>query len=402
MRSKLAVIAISGFAVSAVCLGGAFALGGDAVGDAIIGFGPFGQPRCDVAGASTATSRTLPWDGGGDRVAVDMHADAYYRAGSGDQLVIKGDPALVSHVYVRDGVVGIDCRSNFRFGNSPRLEVTLPGRAFRTFEQRGSGNMHLAGLSQSDTKLTIEGSGSIQADGKVEHLTVRVAGSGDVTATGSAGTLDVDLQGSGDVKLGGLTTKSAHVEINGSGNVEIAPQDASRVDVVGDGSGDLEAAGTTNNLTVSVEGSGDMKLGRLAADIVNVGIHGSGNVEIAPRDALKVEIEGSGDVTLRNEPKKIETSIAGSGDIIHSDGTRQSRHSRERHARADDEAIRAAVRQALAERDTETADRHGDADIRRAAETLKYRIQARVARDLAQAGIDPQGGLPPSPPSPPN
>jgi hypothetical protein len=88
---------------------------------------------------------------------------------------------------------------------------------------------------------------------------------------------------------------------------------------------------------VAVEGSGDMKLGGLAANTVNVDIRGSGNVEIAPRDGLKVQIAGSGDVTLRNEPTKIETSIAGSGDIIHADGTRQSRHSRERHARADDE-----------------------------------------------------------------
>ena len=34
-----------------------------------------------------------------------MRADTFYRAGSGDQLVVKGDPGLVSHVSVRDGVV---------------------------------------------------------------------------------------------------------------------------------------------------------------------------------------------------------------------------------------------------------------------------------------------------------
>ncbi|MEP6828697.1 MAG: DUF2807 domain-containing protein, partial [Rhizomicrobium sp.] len=184
MRSKLAMIAISGFAVSAICLGGAFALGGDAVGDTLLDFGSFGGPRCDVSTPPAVTSRTLPWDGGGDRAAVAMFADTYYRAGSGDQLVVKGDPAMVSHVTVRDGVVELDCRSNFRFGKSPRLELTLPGRAFHTFEQRGSGNMRLAGLSQPDAKFSIEGSGNIQADGKIEHLTVRIAGSGDVTATG--------------------------------------------------------------------------------------------------------------------------------------------------------------------------------------------------------------------------
>ncbi len=390
MYSKLAVIAVTGLAVSAVCLGGAFALGGNAVGNAILDFGTFGGPNCEVSGSSAVTSRTLPWDGNGDRVAVDMNADTYYQAGSGDQLVIKGDPGMVSHVYVRDGVVGIDCRSNFHFGKSPRLEITLPGRAFRTFEQRGSGNMRLAGLSQPDTKLSVEGSGDIQADGKVEHLTVRVAGSGDVTASGSAGALDVDLQGSGDVKLSALTTKSAHVKIDGSGNVEIAPLDASRVDVVGEGSGDFEAVGSTTNLSVSVEGSGDMKLGRLAASIVNVGIHGSGNVDVAPRDALKVEIDGSGDVTLRDEPKKIETSIAGSGDIIHSDGTRQTRHSRERHAREDDD-MGAAIDRAVA-----NGLDPGDDELERA----KAKFKARIRHEIAQ-GLAGDNGFPPEPPAPP-
>jgi hypothetical protein len=377
MHSKLAVIAITGFAVSAVCLGGAFALGGNAVGNAILDIGSFGGPSCDVGSPSSITSRTLPWDGNGDRVAVEMHADTYYRAGSGEQLIVKGDPGLVSHVYVRDGVVGLDCRTNFRFGQSPRLEVTLPGRAFRTFEQRGSGDMRLAGLSQPDAKLVIEGSGSIQADGKIERLSVQVAGSGDVTATGSACTLDVNVEGSGDARLGALVTRNARVKIDGSGNVEIAPKDASRVEIVGDGSGDFEAAGATDNLTVSVEGSGDMKLGRLAANIVDVGIHGSGNVEIAPRDALKVEIEGSGDVTLRSEPAKIETSIAGSGDIIHPDGTRQSRHSRERHARADDD-IGAVVDRAVANGATPDPD-----ELERAKTKLKARIRHEIAQGLA-------------------
>ena len=390
MHSKLAVIAITGFAVSAVCLGGAFALGGNAVGNAILDIGSFGGPSCDVGNPSSITSRTLPWDGNGDRVAVEMHADTYYRAGSGEQLIVKGDPGLVSHVYVRDGVVGLDCRTNFRFGQSPRLEVTLPGRAFRTFEQRGSGDMRLAGLSQPDAKLVIEGSGSIQADGKIERLSVQVAGSGDVTATGSAGTLDVNVEGSGDARLGALVTRNARVKIDGSGNVEIAPKDASRVEIVGDGSGDFEAAGATHNLSISVEGSGDMKLGRLAANIVDVGIHGSGNVEIAPRDALKVEIEGSGDVTLRSEPAKIETSIAGSGDIIHPDGTRQSRHSRERHARADDD-IGAVVDRAAANGTVPDPD-----ELERAKAKFKARIRHEIAQGLAGEG----GSAPPAPPRP--
>ena len=76
MRTKLAIIAVSGFAISAVCLGGALALGGEEVGDAILDIGSFGQPRRDMTG-STA-SRTLPWDGGSDRAAVAVLAARRY------------------------------------------------------------------------------------------------------------------------------------------------------------------------------------------------------------------------------------------------------------------------------------------------------------------------------------
>ena len=48
MRTKLAIIAVSGFAVSAVCLGGAFALGGHAIGTAVFGT-DLAEPRRSAA-----------------------------------------------------------------------------------------------------------------------------------------------------------------------------------------------------------------------------------------------------------------------------------------------------------------------------------------------------------------
>jgi hypothetical protein len=383
MRSKLAVIAVSGFAVSAICLGGAFALGGSAIGDTILDIGDFGLPRCDVAGPSTATSRTLPWDGNGDRAAVAVVANTYYRAGSGDQLVVKGDPRIISHVYVRDGVVGIDCRDgNFHRSKAGRIEVTLPGRNFQTFEELGSGDMHLAGLSQAEAQISLKGSGDITADGKFDHLKILLAGSGDVTATGSAGSLHLDVRGSGDAKLGGLATKNADVDIAGSGDVEIAPRDAVNVDISGEGSGGVQAQGTTDNLKVEIHGSGDIKLGGLSAKNADVNIAGSGEAEIAPIDRLDVGIVGSGDVYLRTEPKKIDASIAGSGAIIHPDGARQDRRSLERHARADEAAIRAAA--------MDVVSHDGDKDeLERAKARLKARIEARVAAELDRANVGP-------------
>jgi len=312
MRTKLAIIAVSGFAVSAVCLGGAFALGGHAIGNAIIGTDLMDLadlPRCDVMAGpvATATSRSLNWDGNGDRAAVALPANVHYQAGSGDKLVVEGDPAFISHIRVKAGMVSLDCSGNFHLGKSERVDVTLPGRrTFKSFALLGTGNVQLSGLSQPDVKLSIAGSGDLQADGKIDDL------------------------------------------------------------------------------KVDVRGSGDLKLGDLAAKNVDVDIKGSGRAEVAPQESLNVDLAGSGTIYLRSEPKKLETSIHGNGSIVHPDGTRQGGRSHERHARADDAAIRAAVLEAL---DNDSDNDAGSDDMERAKERLKARIRARIAQELEQENL---------------
>lgn len=314
MRTKLAIIAVSGLAVSAVCLGGAFAVGGHAIGDAVFGADLMNLadlPRCDTMAQpmATATSRSLNWDGNGDRAAIALPANVHYQAGSGDQLIVAGDPNFIAHVRVKDGLVSLDCNGNFHLGKHERVEVTLPGRrTFKSFALLGTGDVQLSGLSQPAVKVSIAGSGDLQADGK------------------------------------------------------------------------------TDNLTVDVKGSGDLRLGDLAAKNVDVDIKGSGKAEVAPQESLNVDLSGSGTIYLRSEPKKIETSIRGSGTIVHPDGTRQGGRSHERHARADDAAIRAAVLEAL--ENDRNADNDTDRDeMDRAKDRLKARIRARIAHELDQENL---------------
>lgn len=288
MRTKLALIAVSGFAVSAVCLGGAFALGGNAIGNAVFDFGGFDLPRCDTSGPEpTASSRTLPWDGS-DRAAVALAADTHYQAGSGDQLVIKGDPNVIAHVRVRNGVVQLDCHGGFLYGRHDRVDVTLPGRNFRSFEVLGTGDMQVAGLSQPEVKLAVTGSGTIEAEGKTQKMDVDVSGYGTIEAKGQTDKLNVDVSGSGTIKTGELAARNADLEVSGSGKIEVAPE-----------------------------------------------------------DALNVDVSGSGTIYLKKEPKTIQTDISGSGHIVHPDGETQSR-GHMRHARAEDAAIRDVINEAMA------------------------------------------------------
>jgi len=346
MRTKLAIIALSSFAVSAACLGGAFALGGNQLGDAVFNVadfsGGFGLPRCDVAASSNATSdtRSIPWqDGSDDRAAIAISATTHYQAGSGDQLVVRGDPAIISHVRVHNGVVGLDCSEGFgRWGHDERIDVTLPGkRTFQKFEMLGSGHMQLNGLSQPEAKVEIDGSGTIETDGSVNKLHLEIDGSGTVQSKGQTDDVRVEVNGSGNVKLADLVNKDAHVDISGSGKVEIAPQ-----------------------------------------------------------NSLNVDISGSGTIFLKTEPKNIESDFSGSGRIIHPNGTVEDRH--ERHAELekkyrhhaiyvgngrDGDEINAIVQEAVRNGRSPDPDR-----LQAAEEKLNAKIREKVAKELDKVNLD--------------
>lgn len=341
MRTKLAIIALSSFFISAVCLGGAFALGANRLGDVAFNFDGLGYSRCGTTGSPTGTdeTRTLPWDGSGDRVAIALAANTHYQAGSGDQLVVRGDPAIISHIRVHDGVVDLDCRDGFmNWGRQNRIDVTLPGRrTFQKFEMLGSGDMQLNGLSQPDAKIQVAGSGTVETDGKVDRLDLEINGSGTVQSKGQTDDLHVDVNGSGRVRLADLAAKDAHVEISGSGKVDVAPQ-----------------------------------------------------------NSLNVDISGSGIIYLHSEPKSLETDISGSGRIVHANGTVEDRH--ERHARADEPTYRRHIRAmdkdigdeiGVVVQEAVATGQEPDPDKLQAAEArLKDRIRARVVEELANVDID--------------
>ncbi|MGH6827562.1 MAG: GIN domain-containing protein [Rhizomicrobium sp.] len=115
------------------------------------------------------------------------------------------------------------------------------------------------------------------------------------------------LAGLGDMDLEGIDQPDLSLHVAGAGNVT--------------------ATGQTDNLDLHLAGAGHARLGGLSAGRVALHLAGSSNVEVAPRDDLSVHIAGAGTVVLYSEPRSIETHIAGSGRIIHADGSQSgSRH----------------------------------------------------------------------------
>jgi hypothetical protein len=232
MAHKLAIVAIIGLTGSAVCMGAAAAIGGNQFADGM-DFSIFSdRPRCEKMQNAGANSRAIDWDGS-DHVGLSVGGHATYTPGSDNKLHVTGDPQTVAHVRVRDGNIEMDC-SGWR-NSSSNLQITLPGQEFRKFGIAGSGSLVLQNLNQNRLKVSIAGSGSIKADGKVQ-------------------TAEIHIAGSGDADLGKVVSQVSEVHIAGSGNTDIAPSDEADIHIAG--SGDVNLHSNPKKLETHIAGSG--------------------------------------------------------------------------------------------------------------------------------------------------
>lgn len=103
------------------------------------------------------------------------------------------------------------------------------------------------------------------------------------------------IAGSGDINVSGLAQKEVEFRIAGSGEVT--------------GSGSVETVST------SIKGSGSIRLPDLAARDAAVSIAGSGDTVVNASENLSASISGSGDVRYVGNPKNVQKSISGAGQV---------------------------------------------------------------------------------------
>ena len=125
----------------------------------------------------------------------------------------------------------------------------------------------------------------------------------------------VSLAGSGDViSKTTITTESFKASLAGSGDVNLSVE-ASEFKASLAGSGDMVFEGKADTFVVSVAGSGDIKAFDLNADVVEASVSGSADLKVTANKELKARVAGSGDITYKGNPEKIDSKASGSGDI---------------------------------------------------------------------------------------
>ena len=125
----------------------------------------------------------------------------------------------------------------------------------------------------------------------------------------------VALSGSGDI-VGKTTLKADDFKtaMSGSGDITL-DLDVNSLTASMSGSGDITLSGSTENFDATISGSGDIKAYDLEADNVDATVSGSADIKVTAKKMLKARVSGSGDISYRGNPEKVDTKTSGSGDI---------------------------------------------------------------------------------------
>ncbi|MDB5474680.1 MAG: hypothetical protein JWP49_191 [Phenylobacterium sp.] len=120
-----------------------------------------------------------------------------------------------------------------------------------------------------------------------------------------------------DIEL--TAPKVTRFGLGASGRLEIADFKQDDLDLRISGDGDVTAQGSAKSVKLQISGSGDADLAALVTDSAEVRISGSGQAKVGPKTSARLDISGSGGVTLTSRPARVESHVSGSGSIDQDD-----------------------------------------------------------------------------------
>src|SRR4051812_8140530 len=155
--------------------------------------------------------------------------------------------------------------------------------------------------------------------GEKQRVRVR-AGEKVIDDVGTAvhdGTLELTFDHSGfggnDVVVDVSVPRLAAIETSGSGDVDADGIANDAFEIRSDGSADIALAGQVKRLRLDMHGSGDADLTELRARAAQVSVSGSGDADVNAAQLLDVRVDGSGDVRYHGHPR-VNQNVDGSGE----------------------------------------------------------------------------------------
>ncbi|MGE3800419.1 MAG: head GIN domain-containing protein [Candidatus Kapaibacterium sp.] len=214
----------------------------------------------DGSGELRTDSRSVP---AFTNIVVKGSADVIFTQGNEQQLLITADDNLLPIITtdVSNNTLTIDAKECYSASQQLKVEVTIPRLAL--FKTEGSGsltNLPSASnekLTLDDLRIQIEGSGKVNLlDALIDNLKIEIEGSGEATVTGGGESITVNISGSGEITADEFLVKDATATISGSGKILL--QATERLKGVIAGSGKIYYRGDPKALETTISGSGNI------------------------------------------------------------------------------------------------------------------------------------------------
>lgn len=179
------------------------------------------------------------------------------KTGTALKITANGDDDLIDRLRFanKDGMlmIGTD-GEGWSSDSKTTLNVTMPSP--QKITMAGSGTIDAQTIAD-EAAITIAGSGSVAVKQVAStKLDVTLAGSGSIEGGGTVETLDLTIAGSGGFEMESLKVENADVSVAGSGSAAFASDGTVDANIIGSGS--VRVIGRAD-CTVSSMGSGTLK-----------------------------------------------------------------------------------------------------------------------------------------------
>ncbi|MBP9926429.1 MAG: DUF2807 domain-containing protein [Cyclobacteriaceae bacterium] len=236
------------------------------------------------------------------KIAFRVPGKLYIKQGPTQKVELQGDKDVLSKIEteVNGGRLSIG-REERNWGmwdrDDNKITVYITVKDIEGISVSGSGDAISEGvLKTGDLELNVSGSGNLEVE---------------VNATGE---MEANVSGSGNIDVKG-SCQAFESKVSGSGNVKFAATITERADVNVSGSGKIMASGTAREIKATISGSGEVRAANLEVEKCEVRISGSGDVEINVKSELEANISGSGSVTYKGNPSRVNSHSSGSGKV---------------------------------------------------------------------------------------
>jgi hypothetical protein len=212
MIRKLLIVAVSGIMLALVSIGGAIAIGGSDLRGAIRD-GQFVWDSDEHKGPTVTkefafdTSKPLE---------IALPLDMHFTRSDKVSMVVEGPKDAIDDLLYENGELKLRGSHHLHGG----IKVTITAPELPALDISGPANIEIQDLRQSEFRLSMAGAGNIEANGKVERLSVDASGAGNVDLSDlEAVDAEIDMAGLGnaDINASGRVAAS----IAGAGNVTL-------------------------------------------------------------------------------------------------------------------------------------------------------------------------------------